>query len=79
MVALTSGHVGETPAAHQDRAEWTHGSHGPREAAVLELCRCCVRHVITLVTEDMVFMQRELGRLQTLFVLVGKRQGEAGS
>lgn len=33
MVALTSGHVGGTPAVDQGRAEWTQGSHGPHDAA----------------------------------------------
>lgn len=33
MVALKSGHVGETPAVDQGRAEWTHLTWMPR-------CRC---------------------------------------
>lgn len=36
-VALTSGHVGETPAVNHGRVKWTHGSHAPDEAAVLEM------------------------------------------
>lgn len=48
---------GETPAVDEDRAEWTHGSHEIHDAAVLAANRCCRGHVITLVTQYLVFSE----------------------
>ncbi len=49
--------MGETPAVDQGRAEWTHGSHGPHDAAVLEVYRRRFRHVTDLVAEYSVFSE----------------------
>lgn len=43
------------------RAERTHGSHGPHDAALLEVYKCWFRHVITLITDCQAFSVLEMG------------------